>query len=97
MGTIEERAKNYATKIVGGEVIEGDVWTAAYERYVQIATEQDRIARQEERERCVKAAIEYTCRICHPQCMPQFMNCDFNKEKCGRIARLREAMEGGKG
>lgn len=41
--TIEERARKYATKLVGGEYeggFEGDVWLYFYSKYVEIATEQ---------------------------------------------------------
>lgn len=41
--TIEERARKYATKLVGEEYeggFEGDVWHALYVTYVEVATEQ---------------------------------------------------------
>ena len=43
MTSIEQRARKYATKLVGGEYedgFEGDVWLDLYSRYVEIATEQ---------------------------------------------------------
>ena len=46
MATIEERARQYATNITGGLQLngaEGDVWNAAFNRYVAIATEQHKI------------------------------------------------------
>lgn len=46
MATIEERARQYATNIIGGLQLngaEGDVWNAAFNRYVAIATEQRKI------------------------------------------------------
>ena len=36
-----------------------------HDALVQIATEQDRIARQDERERCVKAAVKAHCKMCN--------------------------------
>lgn len=43
MATIEERARKYATKLVGGEYeggFKGEVWLELYSKYVEIATEQ---------------------------------------------------------
>lgn len=44
--TIEERAKEYATKIVGGEYhggFKGEVWLDRYAIYTEVATEQKQI------------------------------------------------------
>lgn len=44
--TIEERARKYATKRVGGEYIggfKGDAWLSLYHTYIEIATEQRKI------------------------------------------------------
>lgn len=55
---------------------------------VEIATEQDRIARQEERERCIKAAQDVYCDItCNHRC-------DFT-QRCQIMWEIRKAMEGG--
>lgn len=46
MATIEERARQYATKLVGGEYVggyKGEVWLDLYTKYIEIATEQRKI------------------------------------------------------
>lgn len=46
MATIEERARQYATNLVGGEYVggfKGEVWLDLYTRYIEIATEQHNI------------------------------------------------------
>lgn len=43
MAAIEQRARKYATKLVGGEYeggYKGEVWLDLYSKYVEIATEQ---------------------------------------------------------
>lgn len=43
---IEERARKYATKLVGGEYVggfKGEVWLDLYHKYIEIATEQRKI------------------------------------------------------
>lgn len=59
-----------------------------YADFVQIATEQDRIARQEERERCIEAAQDVYCDItCNTRC-------DI-KNRCQIMYEIRKAMKGG--
>lgn len=44
--SIEERARQYATMLVGGEYVggcKGNLWQAAYDTYIEIATEQSKI------------------------------------------------------
>ena len=46
MATIEQRAREYATKLVGGEYqggFKGDVWLDLYSKYIEIATEQRKV------------------------------------------------------
>ena len=68
------------------------------QKFVQ---EQDRIARQEERERCIKAAQDYICGAC-----PVHIDCTINGDdgeyqnhrgavKCECREIIRKAMEGG--
>lgn len=43
MATIEERARKYATRLVGGEYeggYKGEVWLDLYTKYIEIAKEQ---------------------------------------------------------
>lgn len=95
MITIKERAKNLHDWILRRD---GRLKYTKLESLLERElADQDSISRKEERERCIKEAIEYTCRICNPQCMPEFKKCDFDKNKCRKIALLREAMEGGEG
>ena len=80
--TIEERANEFC------ENMGGDLRYKTY--YLVIATEQDRIARQEERERCIKAALKTTCECC----MSHSFGCRAN-ENCQKLVGIRKAMEGG--
>lgn len=58
------------------------------------ATEQDLIARQEERERCIKAAQDAVCKVC-AACY-NITNC--KKNGCGYFNNIRKAIEeGGEG
>lgn len=62
--------------------------------FIEIATDQDRIARQEERERCVKAAQDATCRMCkhyNHQCEV----CTNFVTPCIRVQNIRKAIEEG--
>lgn len=54
--SIEERATQHFRRIYQGEQ------DNIYLSLVEIATEQDRISRQEERERCIKAVQECYCK-----------------------------------
>ena len=63
MKTIEERAKEYATKILGGKYVsgfKGEVWLSHYVEYVEVAKEQ--------REIDIEKACHTFCRFCHHQC-----------------------------
>lgn len=82
--TIEERARQHALAAVYGD--ENDALYKDIEtECIKLATEQDRIARAEERERFL--------RICCETC---FVNDHKPCEKpCDRLNRIRRAMEGG--
>lgn len=95
--TIEERAKAQADLCLScidcGEVEQGCMDCERRGRYLGYkrgATEQDRIARQEERERCIKAAQDIYCdSICivHDICK--------DHGQCSNKNKFRKAMEGG--
>lgn len=62
---------------------------------IQIATEQDSIARQEERERCIKIAQDKMCSICktaHNSCGYGVI-CTYGE--CDEREKLRKEMEKG--
>lgn len=68
--TIAERAKAFSEEQNDCDICDGKGrycpcgnFTADYDMYFKIATEQDRIARTEERERCIKAAQEAHCKL----------------------------------
>lgn len=65
-----------------------------YFAYIEIATEQDRISRADERERCIKIAQDKMCSICREA----HNNCGYGVictyVKCDKRDNLREAMEG---
>lgn len=82
--SIEERAHNHAEKWRNEEYYSVD------EAIEAALTEQDRIARAEERERCIRIACDYYCDDCD--------GCIYkkeNKEKCRRLELLRKAIEEG--
>lgn len=60
METIEERAAAFADSKISGKV--GKQCTAI--GYIHGAQEQDRIARAEERERCINVVRGVTCELC---------------------------------
>lgn len=102
MTTIKERAKKYATRLVGGwyeSGLKGNMWDATYKRYIEIATEQDQVSRKEEREKCVKRAQEWYCNnICDGNCIGVTENGIIYNEKCnpgccGILNELRKAIE----
>lgn len=83
MTTIEERAKAIVTE--NGRFPFDEYAHQRYIDLVQLATEQDSIARQEERERCIKAAQDAHCSFC-----PSYLfDCSLCKEK----ETIRKAME----
>lgn len=88
--SITERAKQYADRYLGTEVL----WKLAYNRYIEIATEQDQITRQEERERCIDIAKEHVCSMCgYSEC--EFGTCSqYNSiEQCDAIINLCKAIK----
>lgn len=90
MATIEERAKAIAEEWKKDIIRGGEDLSFTHLEYVakQAATEQDRIARAEERERCVKAAQDVYCDItCNHRC-------DFT-QRCQIMWEIRKAIEGG--
>ena len=64
--TIEERARQIAEKWKSDIIHGGEDLSFTHLEYVakQAATEQDRIARAEERERCIKIAQDTHCMFC---------------------------------
>lgn len=90
MATIEERAYRYAVK-----TDKPYSWFCDLEKsYIVGATEQDRIARQEERERCINIACEVYCRDCGC-CYSEQMRLEKKQNNCSMLDELRKAMEGG--
>lgn len=86
MATIEEKAIVYEDYLGRRSYTQ----TAVQQAYIAGATEQDRIARQEERERCIEAAQYWYCIRC----------CDTSGEECHYChikEHIRKAMEGGEG
>lgn len=65
-----------------------------YQSYITGAYQQDRIARQEERERCINAAQELVCKQCFEN---SAVGCRHANDvaKCELLIELRKAMEGG--
>lgn len=93
--TIEERA----TQLAYHEVWENcDTELHTYidesekKMYIDILTEQDLISRQEERERCIRIAQEWNCKVaCN-----NGINCsDKYKDRCVILEGIRKSMEGG--
>lgn len=86
MNSIEAKATVIANKIYSG-------WDTERIRQIErgaiiAATEQDRIARQEERQRCIEAAQDVYCDItCNRRC-------DI-KNRCQIMYEIRKAIEGG--
>lgn len=87
MATIEERAYQYAVK-----TDKPYSWFCDLEKsYIAGATEQDRIARQEERARCIRLAQDAVCKVC-ASCY-NITNC--KKNGCGYFNSIRKAIEEG--
>lgn len=84
MATIEERARQYATKLVGGEYVggyKGEVWLDLYTKYIEIATEQRKID------------IEKACE-CFRQELKHFVRMlDCIKEKSGEMIDIEGSIE----
>lgn len=71
METIEERARQHAQDFCECLTCCGAPYYCrcrkykdAYENYIKIATEQERISCAEERERCIKAVRSVSCALC---------------------------------
>lgn len=86
--TIEERATLDADKYVGENGNFG-AWQSHRLAYIRVATEQDRIARAEERERCILMAQKYACRNCLNEGI-----CDGTR-MCTIKSNIRKAIEEG--
>lgn len=84
METLEERVLKHYHAFVNNEYI------SIADALRSIATEQDRIARQEERERCIEAAQGWLCKLCYDACY-----CDQNANECCQCEAIRKAMKGG--
>lgn len=91
MATIEERAKicaeNVACDITNTYVVE-----LVIEHEL---TEQDRIARAEERERCIKAAQDAHCGMCPIYEVCHNLDGGNLGGECNAKENIRKAMEGG--
>lgn len=89
METIEERATNaWKNNGLRGSYMLG---------YIEGATEQDRIARQEERERCIKAAQDAHCRCCkwYEVCTSNGFDIKKTCIRCDQREQIRQAIEEG--
>ena len=99
METIKERAKAFSEDKNNCDVCDGksycpcEKFTSNYNMYIQIATEQDKIARQEERERCIRIATFEHCRLCHYY--SEIDNVCVSTHPCDDSKLIRKAMEGG--
>ena len=97
MATIEERAREIATQRVGNDYSgkapiseDAQYWHVIHSACYEAATEQDRIARKEEQERCIKAAQDVTCRMCECSCREE------KKYLCPLYSAIRnDIMKGG--
>ena len=88
METIEERAKraNWGLHVDSFDAFNEETKNAI----LRFTTEQDRIARQEERDRCIKIAQEWNCKVaCNNglACKPDY------KERCVILEGIRKSME----
>lgn len=88
MATIEERAAAFTDSKISGKVGKQCIAIG----YIHGAQDQDTIARQEERERCIKAAQDVVCRMCESSCREE------RKYLCSLYSTIRkDIMEGGEG
>lgn len=88
METIEERV-NKMCYFMNGNLRLRDV--NIKEALIEIATEQDRISRADERERCIKIAQDWNCKIA----CANGLDCKSDyKERCVVLEGIRKAMEG---
>lgn len=88
MATIEERVKNLIKNIIKDciDFENGVVNISILDKYVTNAlTEQDRIARAEERERCFVAIKKWRCRQC--RFCPY-----YDKTTCPQLKDIRKAL-----
>ena len=99
MSTIEERAKAIATQRVGNDYSgkapiseDAQYWHVIHSACYEAATDQDRIARTEERERCINAAQHWLCRSCCETCYSK-----HNISACYKGKAIRKALEEGEG
>lgn len=92
METIEERAIEIAEKWKKDIIRGGEDISFTHLEYVakQAAIEQDRISRQDERERCIKAAQIATCNCC----MSHHIGCT-EQDNCQKLDKIRKAIEEG--
>lgn len=87
MATIEERAKEFVmdqiVKRENGKEINVGEYKSRIKDVSKLLTEQDRIARADERERCIKAI----CRVCQDRIFCCNRDCMY-------INNIRKAIEG---
>lgn len=95
METIEERARQIAEKWKSDIIRGGEDLSFTHLEYVakQAATEQDRIARAEERERCIRLAQEWYCNEYCTCATPN--SCKAHDCKAMIEGSIRKTMEGG--
>lgn len=101
--TIAERAEVFAKERNACDTCDGgiycpcDKFTADYDMYFKIATEQDCSARVEERERCINAAQIQACKfICmNFSCNLVLENDMCRINNCDTLKSLRKAIEEG--
>lgn len=84
MTKIEERAKEYATRVVGGEYhggFKGEVWLDRYAIYTEVATEQKQID------------IEKACNAFCANCEVGQAICKEQRIRCTQYQGFCKAME----
>lgn len=93
MATIEERAKKLIFEIIE-DCIDFGAREVLAGRAVEYATntlkKQDRIARQEERDRCIKAACREHCLLCRKRYGD--FGCTNKNKYCTEPDKIRKAM-----
>lgn len=88
METVEEIAKEWNANSARHYYSGMDEWQSGY---IQGATDQDHIARQDEQERCIKVAQDYHCNNhCKGYCT-MYSAC----KNCNEREEIRKVMEGG--
>lgn len=105
MATIEERVKAIATQRVGNDFSgkapiseDAQYWHVIHSACYEAATEQDSIARAEEREECAQKVEDWYCyNMC--EYLKTYSGCDWiQRSKCDIPEKIRKVIEkGGEG